>query len=185
MIIPAMHQYLSRGFFSGLALMVVSLGVLLMVGGGAMGLYAFRRSRGDAMPAPVRMTVMAIIVFLSFCALEFSDGLLRRDGRVFYWTSVLFLPALGLLYGLVSAHRWAWWVARVAGALAILWFAVAIVLIPFADLRTEGVPVPWQGRMYMAAVCLFFASVAACAFRSLGRAEARQYFESDIRTPGT
>jgi hypothetical protein len=180
-IIPALPEYLSRGFFSGLAAMVVALGVLLIVAGGATGLVAFRRSRDEAMPAPVRATVMATILFLSFCALEFSDGLLRQDGRIFYWTSVVFLPALGLLYGLVSAHRWAWRVARIVAAFAILWFAGFIVLIPFVDLRTDGVPVPWQGRLYMAGVSLFFASTAAYAFRSLGRAEAKQYFGKDIR----
>src|SRR6188768_2054162 len=116
LIIPAIHQYLSRGFFSGLATMVVLLGILLIAGGGATGLFAFRRYRSDAMPAPVRATVMATIVFLSFCALEISDG---------------------LLYGLVSGHRWAWWAARITAALAILWFVAFIVLIPFADLRTD------------------------------------------------
>ncbi len=162
--------------------MVVSLGGILIAGGGATGLWACRRFRGGAMPAPVRATVMATIVFLSFCGLEFSDGLLRQDGRVFYWTSVLFLPALGLLYGLVSAHRWAWWVARIVSALAVLWFVAFMVLIPFADLRTDGVPVPWRGRLYMIGVSLCFASIAAYAFRSLSLSEAKKYFENNIRT---
>jgi len=179
-LIPAMRRFLSGGDFSGLAALVVSLGILLIVGGGATAVLARRRSRDGAMPAPVRAAVMAIIVFLTFCGLEFSDGLLCQDGRVFYWTSVLFLPALGLLYGLVSAHRWAWWVSRVAAVFAIVWFITFTVLIPFVDLRTHGVPVPWQGRLYTAGVSVFFASIAAYAFHSLGRAEARQYFGKDI-----
>ncbi len=175
-IVPAVHSYLALGFFSGPASTVVSLGVIFILGGAVVGLSAYRHSRDYTMPAPVRATVMATIVFLAFCALEFSDGLLRQDGRIFYWTSVLFLPALGLLYGLVSAQHWAWWVARVTAALAVLWFSFFIVLIPFANLRTDGVPVPWQGRLYMVGVTVLFASIAASAFRSLGRPDAKKYF---------
>jgi len=156
---------------------VVSIAVLLIMGGGTMAIRAFRRSRNGDMPAPVRATTMATIIFLAFCGLEFSDGLIRQDGRVFYWTSVLFLPALALLYGLVAAQRWAWWTTRVVAVLAVVWFVAFTLMIPFADVRAEGVRVPWQGRLYMGAVSVMFASLAAYAFRALGRSEAREYFD--------
>lgn len=181
-IIPALAGNLNRGLFSGLVGVVVSLGIMLILGGGAAILIARRRPGGVAMPAPVRATVMATILFLAFCMLEFSDGLLRQGGRIFYWTSVLFLPALVLLYGLVSAHRWAWWVTRVAAALAVLWFVAFMVLIPFIDLRADGVSTPLRGRLYMEAVTLVFAGISFYVFRCLGRAEAKNYFANNIRT---
>jgi hypothetical protein len=175
-IIPALAEHLNDGLFSGLVGMVVALGIMLILGGAAAIRFALRHPSSIAMPAPVRATVMAGILFLAFCALEFSDGLLRQDGRIFYWTSVLFLPVLVLLYGLVSARRWAWWITRVAAVLAVLWFVAFMVLIPFADLRADGVSVPWWGRLYMAAVTLVFAGISFYAFHSLGHAEAKNYF---------
>jgi hypothetical protein len=58
----------------------------------------------------------------------------------------------------------------------VLWFLVWMVLIPFGDIRTEGGPVPWYGRVYMIGVSLVFAAILAGAYRSLGRPEARNYF---------
>ena len=184
-MIPALAENLNHGLFSGLAGVVVAFGILLILGGGAAILFARRRPSSVAMPAPVRATVMAAILFLAFCMLEFSDGLLRQDGRIFYWTSVLFLPALALLYGLVSAHRWAWWVTRVAAALAVLWSVAFMVIIPFADLRANGVSTPWWGRLYMEAVTLVFAGISFYVFRCLRRAEAKNYFANNIRTNAT
>lgn len=181
-MIPALAENLNHGLFSGLAGVVVAFGILLILGGGAAILFARRHPSSVAMPAPVRATVMAAILFLAFCMLEFSDGLLRQDGRIFYWTSVLFLPALALLYGLVSAHRWAWWVTRVAAALAVLWSVAFMVIIPFADLRANGVSTPWWGRLYMEAVTLVFAGISFYVFRCLSRAEAKNYFANNIRT---
>ena len=141
LIVPALVPYLDRGVFSQLAWIVVSLGIVLVVGGAAAIMFARRRPSGIAMPAPVRAAVMAAILFLAFCVLELSDGLLRRNGRIFYWTAVLFLPALAMLYGLLAAQRWAWWISRGTAFLAALWFVAFIFLIPFAELRTDGVPV--------------------------------------------
>ena len=176
-LVPAVFEYLDRGFLGGLGIMVVSLGVVLILGGGAAIRFGFRRRSGASMPAPVRAAVMANILFLAFCALEFSDGLVRRGGRVFYWTSILFLPALVMLCGQVLGQRWAWWVARTVTALFVVWFVGFIAVIPFADLRgSGGVAAPWYGRVYTACVSLLFASVSAYAFRSLGNGEARRYF---------
>ncbi len=176
LIVPAIVEYLDRGFLAGLGIMVVSLGVALILSGVTAIRFGFRRWSGASMPAPVRAAVTANILLLTFCALEFSDGLLRQGGRVVYWTSILFLPALVLLYGQVSAQRWAWWVARAMTAIFVLWFVGFIAVIPFVDLRSGGEAVPWYGRMYMAGVSLLFARISAYAFRSLGRAEARRYF---------
>jgi hypothetical protein len=115
-------------------------------------------------------------------ALEFSDGLVRQGGRIFYWTSVLFLPALLLLYGLVSERRWAWWTARSMTAIFTLWFVGFMAIIPFADLRGSDGPVPWWGRVYMVGVSLIFASMTAYAVHALGRAEARDYFALSNQT---
>lgn len=115
-------------------------------------------------------------LFVSFCILEFSDGLFRQGGRMFYWTSILFLPALLLFCGQVLAHRWAWWAARIVTAIFTLWFVGFLLVIPFAHLHGSGGATPWWGRIYAAIVTLVFASISACAFRSLGRAEARTYY---------
>ena len=176
LIVPAIVEYQGRGILVGLGIIVVSLGAALIFCGAATILFGFRNRKGDPMPAPVRAAITANILFLTFCALEFSDGLLRQGGRLVYWTSILFLPALVVLYGQVSAQRWAWWVARAVTALFALWFFGFVAVIPFANLRAGDEVVPWHGRLYMAVVTLLFASISAYAFRSLGRAEARRYF---------
>jgi Zn-dependent protease len=128
------------------------------------------------MPAPVRAVVMANAILLAFCALEVSDGLIRSEGRVFYWTTILFVPAIVLHGGLVVGQRWAWWVARGLAALGVLWFAGFLVLVPFADLHGPDGPIPWWGRVYTALVTIVFVSIFAYAFRALGHDEARRHF---------
>ena len=118
----------------------------------------------------------ANLLSLAFCSLELTDGLLYHGGRIFYWTAVLFLPALAVLYGQVLAQPWSWWAARILAALAALWFVAFIAIIPFAHLRGPTGPTPWYGRLYMIGVTLVFASIAAYVFHSLGRSEARRYF---------
>lgn len=135
-----------------------------------------RLSSLQPLPPPVRMVITSCLLFLAFCAMEFSDGLVNQGGRVFYWTSVLFLPALALFFGLVLAKRWAWWIARVASALLTLWFITFICMVPFVNLQSNGVPIPWPARIYVFTVTLVFASTAAYAFRSLGKPETKTYF---------
>lgn len=131
---------------------------------------------GPSMPSGVRAAVLANLVLLAFCALELSDRLVRQEGRVFYWTTFLFPPALATFYGLVSARWWAWWVCRVVTGVATLWFLAWVLLIPFADVRGEDGPVPWYGRVFMVSVCVAFAGVSTGAFWSLGHPTARSYF---------
>lgn len=155
--------------------LLLSAGVL-----GAGGVVAFVaglwQRRGRSMPGGVRAAVTANVFLLGFCGLELSDRLVRQQGRVFYWTTFLFLFALVTFYGLVAARRWAWWVCRVATALATLWFLAWVPLIPFGDVRGEGGPVPWYGRLFMMDVCVAFSLVSAAAFWSLGHPAARAYF---------
>jgi hypothetical protein len=70
-----------------------------------------RRARGS-IPAAVRAVMAANVLFLAFCALELTDGWVYRGGRIFYWTTVLFGPAVVVLYmvNTALAQRWAWWV---------------------------------------------------------------------------
>ncbi len=184
LIFPAVVEWLEQGTISNLGVVVVSLAGVLVLCGLAALLLGFRRWGGFSMPAPVRAVVAGNILFLAFCALETSDGLLRQEGRIFYWTSVLFLPALLLHCGVLLARRWAWWTARGVTAIFVLCFAGFIVLIPFADLRGSDGPVPWWGRMYMVGVSLIFVSISAYAFHALGRTEAREYFGMSRRVPG-
>jgi len=175
---PAIVGWLGRGAWRQGEFAAVTVGIILVLAGLCIlgGALARLRSVSLSTPAPVRAVMAANVFFLAFCALEATDGLVYRGGRILYWTSILFLPALVVLYGQVSAQPWAWWVARALAALSTLWFATFIAVIPFADLRTGGVPVPWYGRLYMAGVTLVFASISAYAFHSLGRHEARRYF---------
>jgi hypothetical protein len=113
---------------------------------------------------------------LAFFALELSDRLVRQEGKIFYWTTFLFLPAGLLFCGVLAAQRWAWWTARGAFALGTLWFLVFLAVIPFAPLQADGVPTPWFGRLYMAGVTMAFASILGYAYWSLGQSEARRYF---------
>jgi len=177
LIVPLLVDWNDTGRFGDPA-KAIALTATLFVSGGFILIGRNWRFRAHGpMPKPVRAAIAVNIVFLAFFALEFSDGILRQNGRIFYWTSILFVPALLLLYGLASGRRWAWWTARVAAALLIAWFVGFMILIPFADLRGHDGPVPWWGRVYMLAVSMTFAAVLTIAFRSLGNPEARRFFE--------
>jgi hypothetical protein len=175
---PAVVGWLGRGTWQQQEYAAAAVGMVLVLAGLCIlgGEFARLRSVSHSIPAPVRAVMAANVLFLAFCALEATDGLVYRGGRILYWTSILFLPALVVLYGQVSAQPWAWWVARILAALAALWFVAFIAIIPFADLRADGVPAPWYGRLYMAGVTLVFASISAYAFHSLGQTDARRYF---------
>jgi len=177
---PAATGWLNQGSLSPPGYASLAIGLALMVAGACIVWGALRgeRSISLSVPAPVRAVMAANVLLLAFCALETSDGLVYRGGRLFYWTSFLFAPALAVLYGHALAQRWAWWVARALTVIAALWFLTFIAILPFADLRGADGPAPWYGRLYMVAVSLVFASIAAYAFHSLGHADARRYFTS-------
>lgn len=174
LIPPVLVARLESGNLSTVGIGVVSLGCGLIACGVSAVLVGFRQRR--AMPGGVRAAVAATVLFLAFFALEFSDGLVRQEGRIFYWTTMLFPPVLLLFCGLLAARRWAWWTFRGAAALGTLWFLGFVAMIPFANLQAEGVPVPWSGRVYMICVSLAFATMLASAYWSLGRPETRNYF---------
>lgn len=176
LILPVVAARLEAGPPAGPAPWLVASGVAMIVCGVAAAIVGARRGGGSAMPAGVRAAVAANALFLAFFALEFSDRLVRQDGRLLYWTSFLFPPALILLCGLLAARRWAWWVCRGVAAAGVLWFLAWVAVIPFGDIRGPGGPAPWYGRVYMICVSLVFAAILAGAFRSLGRPEARDYF---------
>jgi hypothetical protein len=176
LIVPALAARAETGDTSALAVAILALAGLLVVCGAAGILFGFRRTRAVAIPAPVRAVVAGNILFLAFCAMETSDRLLRQDGRIFYWTTLLFAPTLLLLAGVLMAQRWAWWTTRAMTAASTLWFVGFLAVIPFADLHGNDGPAPWWGRIYVAGVTLVFASISAYVFHALGRAEARNYF---------
>jgi hypothetical protein len=173
---PVVVARLETGVFTGPGIGVGSAACVSIACGVAALAAGWRRRRGPSLPGGVRAAAAADVLFLAFCALEVSDGLVRQGGRVVYWTTFLFPPALVLLYGLLSARRWAWWVSRRLAAVAVVWFLGFLAVIPFADLRGEGGPTPWYGRVYAAGVTVAFAGVAAAAYWSLGRPEVRGYF---------
>jgi hypothetical protein len=175
-LVPALVARLEERATSTLGVVVVLLAGSLVLCGAAAILLGFRRSRGVAMPAPVRAVVTGNILFLAFCAMETSDRLLRQEGRIFYWTTFLFVPTLLLLGGVLLAQRWAWWTMRAVTVVFTLWFVGFLGLIPFVDLHGNDGPPPWWGRIYVAGVTLMFASISAYVCHALGRAEARNYF---------
>lgn len=186
LIFPAFVEWLGLGTVGRDGVVVVCVAAVLVLGGLTAIVFGLRGWRDVAMPAPVRAVVIGNILFLAFCALETSDGLLRQDGRTFYWTSVLFVPALVLHGGVILGQRWAWWAARGMAGLFVLWFVGFLAVIPFASLRGSDGPTPWWGRLYMMGLTLVFASIAAYAFRALGRTETREYFGmSGEAKPGT
>ena len=128
------------------------------------------------MPSGVRAAVAANILFVAFFCLELSDRLVQRDGNLMYWTTFLLPLGLVLLWGLLTKKPWAWWTFRGVAGLGVVWFLGFLLMIPFAQLQSEGVPTPWYGRLYMAGVTLVFAGVLASAFWNLGLAETRSYF---------
>ena len=175
-LVPAIAAWLERGGLTLQGYAVASAGPVLVLGGVVAIWRGFGELRNASIPPPVRAALGANGLFVAFCVLEFSDGLLRQGGRVFYWTSILFLPALVVFCAQVSAQRWAWWVARIVTAILTLWFIGFLLMIPFIDLRGNGGAAPWWGRIYAASVTLVFASISAYAFRALGSAEARAYY---------
>ncbi len=175
-LIPAIAARMERGALEWQDCAVASVGLVLILGGVIAICRGYSAPRAASLPPPVRAALMGNGLLVAFCVLEFSDGFLRQNGRVFYWTSILFLPALLLFYGQVLAQRWAWWAARILTAIITLGFAAFLLVIPFAPLRGNGGPVPWWGRIYAASVTLAFASISAYVFRSLGHAQARTYY---------
>lgn len=181
MLLPVGQARLETGTTSPVGIGVAVAGCCMALLGTVAVVSGFRK-RSSLMPAGVRAAAMANAMVLAFFALEFSDRLVRQEGRIFYWSTFLLLPAFVLFCGLVAARRWAWWAARSAAAGATLWFLGFVFLIPFADLKTHGVPVPWYGRAYMICVSLVFGAIMGGAFRSLGRPDARSYFGLISRT---
>ena len=173
---PVLVARLESDSLATLGIGIISVGCCMVTCGITAVLFGFLQRRGSTMPSGVRTAVTANIFILAFFALELSDRLVRREGRIVYWSTFLLLPALLLFCGLLTARRWAWWTSRSTAALGVLWFLGFAVVIPFANLQTEGVPVPWYGRGYMICVSLVFASIMAGAFWSLNRPETRNYF---------
>jgi len=161
--------------FSNTALAVLSVSALLIFAGMSLLVMSYRKIRAP-LPSGARIAIVANALMISFCLLELGDRLVARQGQLVYWSTFLLLPALLLYAGLVLARPWAWRVARGAAALAVFWFLGFIAILPLADLRTEGVPVPWYGRIYMAGVSLFFAAVMAAAYRMLGQRDTTDFF---------
>jgi hypothetical protein len=155
---------------------IISAGCLLIACGMAAIAVGWRHRRSFAAPSGVRAAVAANVVFLAFFALELSDRLVRQDGRLFYWSTFLFLPAGLVFCGLLAAQRWAWWTCRGAFALGTLWFLGFLAVIPFAHLQTAAGSVPSYGRLYMAGVTLTFANILGWAYWSLGKSDTRKYF---------
>jgi hypothetical protein len=176
LIVPAAVARLEHGSSGGLGIGVASLGGILIVGGVAAVVFGIRRRRGLSLPSAVRMAVTADILFLALFALEVSDGLVRRGGAIHPLSAALLVPTLLLLGGLLSARRWAWWIARGVAAVAALWFLAFLAVIPFAELRAEQGPVPWYGRIWMIGVSLVLAGILTSGYRSLGSRTARDYF---------
>ncbi|AMV19944.1 hypothetical protein [Planctomyces sp. SH-PL14] len=158
----------ARGAVLGVAGSLLAVGVTLVWTGS--------RQSSPPLPAGVRIALAANIVFLAFFALELSDRIVRQEGRIGYWSTYLHLPTLALFGGLVAGRRWAWWTWRLVSALSVLWFVGFAVLVPFARLQSDGIPIPWYGRVYVMAVTLAFVAILTAAFRSLGRPETRNWF---------
>jgi hypothetical protein len=175
-LVPAIAAWSEHGALAPQDYAAASVGPVLILSGIVAFWFGFQSLRLRSIPAPVRAAITANALFLAFCALEFSDGLLRQGGRVFYWTSVLFLPALVLFCGQVAARRWAWWGARLVTGLAVVWFTGFLAMVPFVHLQSNGVAIPWWGRIYVAGVTFVFAGISVYAFRSLGRGEARTFY---------
>jgi hypothetical protein len=175
MIVPVVAHWGERDRLTGLGIGFIAAGCGLIAGGATAAVLG-RRQGGDGMPSGARAAVMANALILAFLALELSDRSVRQEGKMFYWTTFLLPPALLLFGGLLAARPWSWRVARGAAALGVLWFLGFLAVVPFVPLQADGVPAPWYGRVYVAAVTLAFAGVFAGAFRALSRPETRRYF---------
>ena len=176
LMLPVVAARIESGTVSPVAIGVIAVSCGLIACGITAVVVSLRQSHRSIMPSGVRSAVAANVLFLAFFALELSDRLVRQDGRIVYWSTFLFLPALLLFYGLLTARPLAWWTFRGVAALGVVWFLGFVAVIPFVKLQSRGLPVPWQGRVYMACVSVVFAGILAGAFWSLGRAETRNYF---------
>ncbi|MBX6314847.1 MAG: hypothetical protein IRY99_18300 [Isosphaeraceae bacterium] len=175
LIVPVLVAQKETGRLTGLGISFVAAGCALIACGVAAVVAGFRR-RPTSMPSGVRAAVAAHILVLTFLALELSDRSVRQGGKLFYWTTFLLPLALLLFGGLVAGRPWSWWVARGVAALGVLWFLGVLVVVPFAPLQADGIPVPWYGRMYVGGITVVLAAILASAFQSLGSPEARSYF---------
>lgn len=184
LIPPILVDRLESGRLTALGIGFVAVGCGLIAGGVTAVVAGLWRRVPSGMPSGVRAAVAANALFLAFLALELSDRSIRRDGQLFYWSTFLLPPALAFFCGLLAARPWAWWTARGAAALGVLWFLGFLTVIPFADLQSDGAPVPWHGRVYMAGVTVTLAGILVGAFWSLGRPETRNYFGL-LRTKGS
>ena len=176
LMLPVVAARIESGTVSPVAIGVIAVSCGLIACGITAVVVSFRQPHRSIMPSGVRSAVAANVLFLAFFALELSDRLVRQDGRIVYWSTFLFLPALLLFYGLLTARPLAWWTFRGVAALGVVWFLGFVAVIPFVNLQSRGATVPWQGRVYMACVSIAFAGILAGAFWSLGRAETRNYF---------
>src|SRR4051794_6574870 len=102
-LIPALAAWLERGPLGGQDCAIASFGLVLILGGMTAVWWGFRELRLAAIPAPVRASIAGNGLFIAFFMLEFSDGFIRSGRSIFYWTSALFLPALVLFYGQLTA----------------------------------------------------------------------------------
>jgi hypothetical protein len=182
LMLPVIAARIESGAVSPVAIGVIAVSCALIACGITAVVVSFRQPHRSIMPSGVRSAVAANVLFLAFFALELSDRLVRQDGRIVYWSTFLFLPALLLFYGLLTARPLAWWTFRGVAALGVVWFLGFVAVIPFVNLQRQGMPVPWQGRVYMASVSVVFAGILAGAFWSLGRAETRNYFRLGVST---
>jgi len=176
LLLPVVAARIESGTITPIGIGVIAVSCGLIACGMTAVVVSFRQPNRSIMPSGVRSAVAANVLFLAFFALELSDRLVRQDGRIVYWSTFLFLPALLLFYGLLTARPLAWWTFRGVAALGVVWFLGFVALIPFVNLQRDGVPVPSQGRVYMACVSVAFAGILAGAFWSLGRPETRNYF---------
>lgn len=112
LLLPVLVAYWEGRDLTRSPIGIISAGCLLMICGTAAVCVGWRHRRGSIMPSGVRATVTANVVLLVFFALELSDRVVRQEGRIFYWSTLLFLPAGLLFCGLLAARRWAWWTSR-------------------------------------------------------------------------
>lgn len=175
-MIPVSKRWVERGSLDSKELAIAAIGPILIAVGMAVVSRGISRLRD--IPPPVRAILLANGLFVAFCAMELCDRLVREDGRIGYWTTVAFLPALGVFYGQLSGQKWAWWTARVVVAIFTIWFLVILCIIPFGHLYGPAGKIPWWGRIYACTVTLVFASISAYVFRLLGRRESRDFYSA-------
>lgn len=175
-LLPAITARVERSDFTFRDYMIASIGPLMLIGGVVAVWRGFHALRVATFPPAVRAAILCNGLFVAFCVMEFGDGLLRQHGRIFYWTTLLFVPSLALFYGQALARRWAWWGARILTAIFSLWFLCFLFVIPFAHLRGNGGAAPWWGKVYACCVTILFGSCAMWAVRSLGSQESRAFY---------